>query len=96
MSRKFFNYSLCFLRVGVGSVNGSPTFALRSRSDVVAVTLQIAIFLRGWANMSLQYKLMQRLIGMDKSDSRSSGGGNRREKVNGILAWRLLSFGVST
>ena len=96
MSRKFFNCRLCFLRPSAGSVNGSPTFALRSWRTVVAVTLHIAIFIHGWANMSLEYKLMQRRLGMDKSDSRSSRGGNRREIVNRILAWRLLSFGVST
>jgi hypothetical protein len=46
--------------------------------------------------MSLEYKLMQRRIGVGKSDSCSSGGGNRREIVSGILAWRLLLSGVST
>ena len=46
--------------------------------------------------MSLEYKSMQRRIGMAKSDSRSSRGGNGQEIDSRILAWRLLSFGVST
>jgi hypothetical protein len=46
--------------------------------------------------MSLEYKLMQRRIWVDKNDSRSSGGVIGGEIVSCILAWRLLSSGVST
>jgi hypothetical protein len=54
--------------------------------SAVAVTLQIATFVHGWANMSLEYKLMQRRVRADKNDSRSSGGVIGRRKL--AVFWR--------
>jgi hypothetical protein len=39
----------------------------------VADLLQVAIFVREWANMSLEYKPMPRGVGPDKNDGRSWG-----------------------
>ena len=49
-------------------------FASGDRIHKLADVLQVAIFVREWANMSLEYKSMPGCVGPDKNDGRSWGG----------------------
>jgi hypothetical protein len=73
--RANFSITALFLGSRYGQRQRFPDARVNAQEGTaVAVTLQIATFVRGWANMSLEYKSMQRRVEVYKKDSRSSGG----------------------
>ena len=75
ISGKFFNSPPRFVADSTGRRQRMSAVCVTGQGGIdVADVLQVAIFVREWANMSLEYKPMPRCVGPDKSDSRSWGG----------------------